>query len=56
MISARSLGKAKTLATNAGIALLLLAADGFSGGPVSATGTAEVSSCWGSRRWRWRPP
>ena len=42
VISARSLGKAKTLATNAGIALLLLAADGFTGGPVSATGTAEA--------------
>lgn len=39
VISARALGKAKTLATNAGIAVLLLAADGVSGGPMAATGT-----------------
>ena len=39
VISARALGKAKTLATNAGIALLLLAADAATGGPMAATGT-----------------
>jgi len=42
VISARALGKAKTLATNAGIALLLLAADAASGGPIAATGTGVV--------------
>lgn len=42
VISARALGKAKTLATNAGIALLLLAADAFSGGPLAATGSGEA--------------
>jgi CDP-diacylglycerol--glycerol-3-phosphate 3-phosphatidyltransferase len=42
VISARALGKAKTLATNAGIALLLLAADAASGGPLAATGTGEA--------------
>jgi CDP-diacylglycerol--glycerol-3-phosphate 3-phosphatidyltransferase len=42
VISARALGKAKTLATNAGIALLLLAADAATGGPIAATGTGDV--------------
>jgi CDP-diacylglycerol---glycerol-3-phosphate 3-phosphatidyltransferase len=42
VISARALGKAKTLATNAGIALLLLAADAFTGGPMAATGALDV--------------
>ena len=42
VISARALGKAKTLATNAGIALLLLAADGLTGGPMAATGTGDA--------------
>lgn len=49
VISARALGKAKTLATNAGIALLLLAADAASGGPIAATGTGdalEVVGLW----------
>ena len=40
VISARALGKAKTLATNAGIALLLLGADALTGGPMAATGMA----------------
>ena len=42
VISARTLGKAKTLATNAGIALLLLAADAATGGPMAATGTGDA--------------
>jgi CDP-diacylglycerol---glycerol-3-phosphate 3-phosphatidyltransferase len=42
VISARALGKAKTLATNAGIALLLLAADAASGGPMAATGAGDA--------------
>ena len=42
VISARALGKAKTLATNAGMALLLLAADAASGGPMAATGTGDL--------------
>ena len=42
VISARALGKAKTLATNAGIALLLLAADAATGGPMAATGTGDA--------------
>jgi CDP-diacylglycerol---glycerol-3-phosphate 3-phosphatidyltransferase len=49
VISARALGKAKTLVTNAGIALLLLAADAASGGPIAATGaglTLEVVGLW----------
>lgn len=41
VISARALGKAKTLATNAGIAVLLLAADAASGGPIPP-GSASV--------------
>ena len=42
VISPRALGKAKTLATNAGIAVLLLAADAASGGPMAATGTGDA--------------
>jgi CDP-diacylglycerol--glycerol-3-phosphate 3-phosphatidyltransferase len=42
VISARALGKAKTAATNAGIAILLLAADAASGGPMAALGTGVV--------------
>ena len=42
VISARALGKAKTMATNAGIALLLLAYDGATGGPVASTGAGTV--------------
>jgi CDP-diacylglycerol--glycerol-3-phosphate 3-phosphatidyltransferase len=42
VISARALGKAKTLATNAGIALLLLAADAATGGPMEATGALDA--------------
>jgi CDP-diacylglycerol---glycerol-3-phosphate 3-phosphatidyltransferase len=38
VISARSLGKAKTLATNVGLAILFLAADAATGGPMAATG------------------
>ena len=38
VISARALGKAKTLATNAGITILLLAADAATGGPMASTG------------------
>jgi CDP-diacylglycerol---glycerol-3-phosphate 3-phosphatidyltransferase len=42
VISARALGKAKTLATNAGIALLLFGADAATGGPIAATGTGDA--------------
>jgi CDP-diacylglycerol--glycerol-3-phosphate 3-phosphatidyltransferase len=42
VISARALGKAKTLATNAGIALLLLSADAATGGPMGAIGTGDA--------------
>lgn len=42
VISAGSLGKAKTAATLAGLFILLLAADAMSKGPVSATGAAEA--------------
>jgi CDP-diacylglycerol--glycerol-3-phosphate 3-phosphatidyltransferase len=48
VISARALGKAKTLATNAGIALLLLAADATSGGPMARTGIGPVVQVVGS--------
>ena len=49
VISARALGKAKTLATNAGIFILLLAADAATAGPMAATGTGdllEVAGLW----------
>jgi len=38
VISARALGKAKTLATNVGLLLLFLAADAMSGGPLAGSG------------------
>ena len=38
VISARALGKAKTLATNVGLLFLSLAADAMSGGPMAGTG------------------
>jgi CDP-diacylglycerol--glycerol-3-phosphate 3-phosphatidyltransferase len=38
VISARALGKAKTLTTLLGLGLLFLAADAMSGGPMAATG------------------
>ena len=47
VISARALGKAKTLATNAGIALLLFGADAATGGPIAATGTREALTLLG---------
>jgi CDP-diacylglycerol--glycerol-3-phosphate 3-phosphatidyltransferase len=37
VMSARALGKAKTLTTNVGMAVLLLAADAASGGPMATT-------------------
>jgi CDP-diacylglycerol--glycerol-3-phosphate 3-phosphatidyltransferase len=48
VISARALGKAKTLATNIGIALLLLAADATSGGPMERTGVGAIVHIAGS--------
>ena len=42
VISARALGKAKTVATNAGVALLLLAHDALTGGPVAARSAADA--------------
>ena len=42
VISARALGKAKTLATLGGMALMLLAADAYSGGPMSVTGAGDA--------------
>lgn len=42
VISARALGKAKTLTTLAGLGLVFLAADAASGGPISATGAGEA--------------
>ncbi len=47
VISARALGKAKTLATNAGLLLLFLAADATSGGPMAATGMGAVLEALG---------
>jgi CDP-diacylglycerol---glycerol-3-phosphate 3-phosphatidyltransferase len=41
VIPARALGKAKTLTTLAGMALLLLVHDAATGGPMSGTGLAE---------------
>ncbi len=49
VISARAMGKAKTLATNAGLVLLFLAADASSGGPMAGTGlggTLETLGFW----------
>lgn len=42
VISARALGKAKTLTTLGGMALMLLAADALTGGPMGATGAGEA--------------
>ena len=42
VIPARALGKAKTLTTLAGMALLLLAFDAITGGPMSGTGMADA--------------
>jgi len=47
VISARSLGKAKTLATNAGLAILFLAADAATGGPLAATGAGPFLEALG---------
>jgi CDP-diacylglycerol---glycerol-3-phosphate 3-phosphatidyltransferase len=47
VISARSLGKAKTLATNAGLAILFLAADAVTGGPMAATGAGPFLEALG---------
>lgn len=49
VIAARALGKAKTLTTLAGMALLLLAFDATTGGPMAATGLGpaiEVAGDW----------
>lgn len=42
VISARALGKAKTLATLGGIFVLLLGADAAGGGPLAASGSGEA--------------
>jgi CDP-diacylglycerol---glycerol-3-phosphate 3-phosphatidyltransferase len=42
VISARGLGKAKTLATLGGMGFLLLASDAMTGGPLAPTGAAEA--------------
>ena len=42
VISARALGKAKTLATLAGLGLLFLAADALTGGPIASIGAGEA--------------
>ena len=41
VIAARALGKAKTMTTLVGMAILLLAHDALTGGPLAATGLAE---------------
>jgi len=49
VIAARPLGKAKTLTTLAGMAVLLLAHDAYTGGPLAATGIgtgAELVGFW----------
>lgn len=49
VISARALGKAKTLATLAGLALLFLGSDAATGGPMRAlleAGTLEAAGFW----------
>ena len=49
VISARRLGKAKTLTTLAGLGLLFLAADAMTGGPLAATGAGpalEAAGFW----------
>ena len=47
VISARSIGKAKTLATNAGLAILFLAADAATGGPMATTGAGPFLEALG---------
>jgi CDP-diacylglycerol---glycerol-3-phosphate 3-phosphatidyltransferase len=42
VIAARRLGKGKTLATTVGIAVLLLAFDAATGGPIAATGLGTI--------------
>jgi CDP-diacylglycerol--glycerol-3-phosphate 3-phosphatidyltransferase len=42
VISARGLGKAKTLATLGGMGFLLLASDAMTGGPLAATGARDA--------------
>lgn len=49
VIAARALGKAKTLTTLSGMALLLLALDGLTGGPIAATGATgalQITGFW----------
>jgi CDP-diacylglycerol---glycerol-3-phosphate 3-phosphatidyltransferase len=49
VIAARALGKAKTLTTLVGMAVLLLAHDAFTGGPLAATGAGagiELAGFW----------
>lgn len=47
VISAGGLGKAKTLATLAGLGFLFLAADAATGGPMAGTGTGELFDALG---------
>ena len=47
VISARALGKAKTLATLAGLALLFLASDAASGGPMRSLAAPGVLHAFG---------
>ena len=49
VISARALGKAKTLTTLGGLGFLFLASDAATGGPMAATGTGvffELAGAW----------
>ncbi len=47
VISAGSLGKAKTLATLAGLGFVFMGSDAATGGPMAATGTADVFAALG---------
>lgn len=47
VISARALGKAKTLTTLAGLGLLFLAADAMTGGPMASTGAGPALELMG---------
>lgn len=47
VISARSLGKAKTMTTLAGLAFIFLAADAMSGGPMAGTATGHLFAAAG---------
>lgn len=47
VISARALGKAKTLTTLAGLALLFLASDAMTGGPMAGTGVGGAVEALG---------